>query len=152
MRYEGNEGHSAAPGFDDIGPHHRGPGVVRALRQNVGSQSLDQRERRRVIEQHDSVDSGKSRQNPGPLRLGHEWPAGSLGQGPDRGVGVEPHDQDIAHGPGIFQVGDVPGMEEVEDTVGKDNRPARRASPGQGVTQTYELRRRTEKSSPGHRR
>src|SRR6266571_9402577 len=95
-RSAGHERHAhypPAPPFDLVRPDDRGPRIVRSFHEHVGAEALDQRERRLLVEQHDTVDAGESGEQAGTLLPGHDGAIRPLSQASHRRVAVHTHDQ-----------------------------------------------------------
>jgi len=109
-------------------------GVVSPLHQDVGTQSLDQLERRILIKEHDAVHHLESGHDIRALRFATNRPGGTLQ--PAHGVvAVDRDDQRVALAPRADEHVDVSRMQEVEDAVGEHHAsslgraPARRVGP-----------------------
>src|SRR2546428_6670045 len=63
--HERHPHHPPAPPFDLVRPDEGGPRIVRSLHEHVGAEALDQRERRLLVGQHDTVDAGESGEQAG---------------------------------------------------------------------------------------
>src|SRR5205814_710447 len=115
--HQGNPHDAPTPSFDLVRADDRPARVVGSLDEHVGAKALDQRERRLLVEYHDTVHAGERREQSRPLPLGHEGTVGPLLQPSHRGVAVHAHDQGLALGARRFQQRHVPHMEEVEHPV-----------------------------------
>ena len=82
--------------------------------------ACDQVQGRVLVEHDDQVDEGIERKHVGPLVLGDIGPGGAL-EPPDRGVGVQSQDEEIALAAGELQEVGVAIVEDVEAAVGEDD-------------------------------
>ena len=122
--------HPAAGTLDDVGAFDLALRVVGALDQHVRQNRPDQAQRLVLSEHHQVVDA---------LELGHDLDAvfftidrsARALDAPDRGVGVEPDDQQIALNARLAQVTDVAGVQNVEAAVGEGDGLALLAIGGQ---------------------
>ena len=96
---------------------------VGALHQHVGLDRADQAVRRLLVEDDHAVDAGQRGEEFRALGLGNDGPAGPL-VGAHGSVGVDADDQQLARPSRVLQVADVPGVQQVEYTVGEDHPPA----------------------------
>ena len=120
-----HEHNPAAAGFDGVPPDDLIGGPVCALDENIRLKSLDDLA---------GCPPGKSRPpRPRPVRpalrrvrLGRDRSRRAL-VAPHRGVGVHPHYQRVAERAGSFEISNVPGVEQIENAVGEDDRLSRAA-------------------------
>src|SRR5688572_1604833 len=96
---------------------------VGALDQHVRLKRANHLSRGILAEHRDGVDTRERRDELGTLALRGYWSAFSL-VAADGFVGVHADDQRVAERPRLLQVADVPGMDQVENAVGKDDLPA----------------------------
>src|SRR5436309_1377638 len=112
------------PPFALVRPDDRGPRIVRSLHEHVGAEALDQRERRLLVEQHDTVDAGEGGEQAGPLLPGHDGAIRPLPQASHRRVAVHTHDERPTLGARRFEQRHVPHVEQVEHAVRERDRTA----------------------------
>ena len=93
--------------------------VVAAFHENVGTQQCDELVRRVLIEHHDGVDRLERREN---VAAFGRIPNRTLGafESSHRFVAVDAHDESLPVPSRTEQDIDMPGMQEIEDTVRED--------------------------------
>ena len=113
------EHHLPPPGLHHLAAHDRVQGVVPALHQHVGLQGGDEFLGGVLVEADDGVDAAQAQEDQGAGQIVLEGAGGALEAG-DAGVGVQAEDEEVAQGPGVLEVLDVAGVDEIEATIGKD--------------------------------
>ena len=116
-----NEGHGtdhAPSASHQIGTDDLVGAIVASLDQNRRRNGGDEVIGGVFVEQHDVVHAGERSQQEGPVAIGHDRPSGSL-QPPHRSVGVDRHDETIAHRGRLLQVLGMTAVEDVEAAVGE---------------------------------
>ena len=84
--------------------------------------------RRLVVKYDDRVDTAQRLENLSTLCLSSYWTPRTL-VGPNRPIGVDGHDEDVAKRAGVFEVADMTWMEQVEHAVRENDRLARGMGP-----------------------
>jgi hypothetical protein len=102
--------------------------VVLALRVNVGPDQADRLHRGGILVEADAVDVLQRGQRLRPQPLVEDRPPGPLVH---EAVGGNGHDEVIPEGPGLLEVQDVTGMEDVEHAVAEDDPLSGRPDLGQ---------------------
>lgn len=115
-----DQGDPPTPAFDLGSAHDTIDGVVAPLDQGVGLEFIDEVEGGVFGEEHDGVDGLEGAEDAGAFVLGVDGAGGAF-EAFDGGVVVEADDEEVAHGGGLFEEGDVPAVEDVEAAVGEDN-------------------------------
>ena len=139
MREKRDDLDPTASGAYDLGTDHGVRTVITALDQHIGLQQFDQPQGSGFVEEDHTVDAAEGRDYPGAIELGDDGTIGSLPESPHRGVTVEAHHQDRAELARTLKHFDVSRMQQVEHTVGENDRLADTASPGARVGERPDL-------------
>ena len=123
---ERHEYNPAAARFNGIPPDDLIGGPVCALDENIRLKGPDDLCGCVLRENNDRVDRCQRGQHFGALALGRDRPRRTL-VAAHLGVGVHPHYQRVAERAGRFEISNVPGMEQIENAVGEDDRLSRLA-------------------------
>ena len=119
---------------------------VSALDENIRLKGADDRVRRFLLENHNTIDARQRQQDFSAFALGVDRPVGAL-DAAHRRVGVQADHQAVAKPPGRLQGGHVPGMQQVEAAAGGHDGAAAGADPtdhllgGQGRSRRRRPRR-----------
>lgn len=126
-RGERHNHHAPAPRLHFTRPHDRVLGVITALHDDVGTEMIDELERRILREGNDEVDTLECREDISALGFRSDWTRRPF-QAANRRVGVHADHEGIAGSARRCQQVDVAWMKKIEDTIGEDN-PALSLSP-----------------------
>lgn len=118
---EGHTYHAATPPLDIIRPDDVLPLIVGPFHEHVGPELLDQSERRVLVEQHDAIHGGQSRDESSPLLLRHHRAIDAFAEAPHRRVAVDPDDEGRTFGASGFQECDVARVQEIKYPICEDD-------------------------------
>src|SRR5262249_30987813 len=104
--------------LNQFAPDHLIGPVIRSFDEDPGLHTVDEFERRVLIEDDDEIDGFKRRKHlPPSLLMLNRAPFAFEAR--HRGIAVEPDDEPVAGGARLSQKLHVPGMQEIETTIGE---------------------------------
>jgi hypothetical protein len=109
-----------APCFDDVTPDDPVGWPICTFDQHVWLQKGNDLMRSVFVEDHHGIDWNKRRYHFGPFRLRNDRASFAL-DAPDRSIGIDGHDERVTVLAGVLEVSHVARVQNVEDTVGKDD-------------------------------
>jgi hypothetical protein len=116
----GNGYDAAAGGFYFFAADDLIAGPVAAFYKHIRKQAGDDFAWREIIENHDRVDAFQCGENFGALAFRQDWTPGAF-QLADTGITVEADNERVPETAGLLETADVPGMQQIETTVGEDD-------------------------------
>ena len=122
--FDRNTHHATAPRLHDVATDDGVNGPVGAFDQNIWLNRHDQIVRRFLVEDHDGVHARQRLEDLGALGLRGERSIGPLDV-TDGSVGIQADDQRVAKPARVLKIAQMTDVEQVEHTVGEDNRPPR---------------------------
>src|SRR5262245_6664156 len=117
---ESQADNSSAASLDHIPPDDRIGSPIGSLDEDVRLNAGHNRMRGLLVEDRDRIDAAQCLQYFGPLSFGVDRTLRSLVR-THGSIGVDRDDQRISQGARLPEISDVPGMEQIEHAIGKDD-------------------------------